>query len=178
MSTHSVSSFGVRKRNLSISMSSVKMSVFAMFALKIHICIQLFRAEIFTFGATPWDDVEKDIDVLRNVRRSVFLAHPPGCPSNVYSIMKSCWQFEPASRPIAPLVEQSLNSAMTRLKLSQNTPAAAYQAAIPDPTRNPQVTGYAQPNAIDQMRSQSISIAAQRRNTLRQLDDDEEESHL
>ena len=92
--------------------------------------------------------------------------------------MKNCWQFEPASRPIAPLIEQSLNAALAKIKLSPN-PSTTYHAAVPDPTRNPQVTGYSQPNAIERMRSESISLATQRRNTLLQLkEEDEDESHL
>jgi hypothetical protein len=55
-------------------------------------------AEIFQDGRIPYAGVETE-GVIRLVCQGDRIERPPGCPADVYSIMRACWCAVPGSRP-------------------------------------------------------------------------------
>ncbi|XP_070547399.1 tyrosine-protein kinase receptor Tie-1-like [Ptychodera flava] len=54
--------------------------------------------EIFSFGNKPYPDMPIK-DVIRELRHGYRLPAPKHADEMIYSLMKECWQDDPASRP-------------------------------------------------------------------------------
>uniref|UniRef100_A0A1I8JNU1 Protein kinase domain-containing protein n=1 Tax=Macrostomum lignano TaxID=282301 RepID=A0A1I8JNU1_9PLAT len=63
--------------------------------------------EIYTFGRMPYPRIKTD-QVLKHVLNGYRMEMPERCPSDVYKLMRRCWELTPEQRPnfdeIAPLV--------------------------------------------------------------------------
>ncbi|XP_057693775.1 tyrosine-protein kinase CSK-like [Corythoichthys intestinalis] len=63
--------------------------------------------EIFSFGRMPYPKIQlKDVGTL--LERGYRMPTPDGCPTEVYDVMKSCWQLDPDFRPTFESLKQSL----------------------------------------------------------------------
>ncbi|XP_078584817.1 tyrosine kinase receptor Cad96Ca-like [Branchiostoma floridae x Branchiostoma japonicum] len=67
--------------------------------------------EIVTLGATPYPGMSKR-EVMDGVQQGYRMGKPQHCDENLYSLMKSCWNEQPAKRPDFPQLEQALDSLM------------------------------------------------------------------
>lgn len=54
--------------------------------------------EIATYGMSPYPGVDLT-DVYHMLESGYRMECPPGCPPNIYELMHSCWQWNPADRP-------------------------------------------------------------------------------
>lgn len=54
--------------------------------------------EIFSFAMQPYFGFSNE-EVVDAVRRGRLLSCPDGCPPQIYSLMKECWNMEPEERP-------------------------------------------------------------------------------
>lgn len=75
--------------------------------------------EIFSLGATPYRDYKNaDIyDLLSNNHR---LAKPNQCPDVIYTITRSCWNYEMADRPTFVHLVDSLAKAVKSRQFSSS----------------------------------------------------------
>lgn len=56
--------------------------------------------EVFTCGDLPYGKTRQNHDVYQMVCEThQYLERPDKCPEQVYTVMVSCWQFEPLDRP-------------------------------------------------------------------------------
>ena len=54
--------------------------------------------EIFSYAMQPYFGFSNE-EVVDTVRRGRLLSCPDNCPSQIYSLMKECWNMEPEERP-------------------------------------------------------------------------------
>ena len=54
--------------------------------------------EIFSYGKTPYPGMTNG-ETLQQITKGYRLPPPDNCPENIYDIMSSCWQKDPAARP-------------------------------------------------------------------------------
>ncbi|XP_055623942.1 tyrosine-protein kinase Shark isoform X2 [Toxorhynchites rutilus septentrionalis] len=54
--------------------------------------------EMFSLGAPPYHDM-KGVDVIKLIENNQRLSQPELCPSKVFEIMNSCWNYNPKNRP-------------------------------------------------------------------------------
>lgn len=54
--------------------------------------------EILSYGAKPYQGV-KNLDVVKLVEERKVLEKPLECPSELYSIMLKCWEYDSSLRP-------------------------------------------------------------------------------
>ncbi|XP_069720681.1 tyrosine-protein kinase STYK1 [Phaenicophaeus curvirostris] len=67
--------------------------------------------EMITLGAPPYPEVPPS-DILSYLQRQNIMKQPSSCQQAMYSIMKSCWQWNAANRPSPADLIRSLNRAM------------------------------------------------------------------
>ena len=65
-------------------------------------------SDVWMFGVCAWEILMMGVKPFQGVRNSEVIAKledgerlalPPGCPPRLYSIMSSCWAYEPSNRP-------------------------------------------------------------------------------
>jgi focal adhesion kinase 1 len=54
--------------------------------------------EIFSYGAKPFQGV-KNVDVIRLIEERNVLEIPASCPTELYSVMLKCWEYDSMQRP-------------------------------------------------------------------------------
>lgn len=64
--------------------------------------------EFFTFGKLPFEDKNNDEVISFVVKDFGKLSKPEGCAEDVYTIMSSCWELTPTSRPSFLLLHKHL----------------------------------------------------------------------
>ncbi|XP_078595043.1 uncharacterized protein LOC144872599 [Branchiostoma floridae x Branchiostoma japonicum] len=67
--------------------------------------------EIATLGKDPNYDGRVQLSFLQMVgilRQGIRMKRPPGCPEDLYRLMRACWRDVPATRPTPDGIEQSL----------------------------------------------------------------------
>ncbi|XP_066282795.1 uncharacterized protein [Branchiostoma lanceolatum] len=67
--------------------------------------------EIATMGKDPCYDGRIQLDFLQMVgilRQGIRMKRPPGCPVDLYRLMRSCWRDVPATRPTPGGIEKRL----------------------------------------------------------------------
>ncbi|KFQ97445.1 Tyrosine-protein kinase STYK1, partial [Nipponia nippon] len=67
--------------------------------------------EMITLGAPPYPEVPPS-DILSYLQRQNIMKQPASCQQAMYSIMKSCWQWDAANRPSPVELIRSLQTAM------------------------------------------------------------------
>ncbi|XP_027760680.1 tyrosine-protein kinase STYK1 [Empidonax traillii] len=67
--------------------------------------------EMITLGAPPYPEVPPS-DILAHLQRQNIMKQPSSCQQAMYSIMKSCWQWNAAHRPSPAQLICSLKAAM------------------------------------------------------------------
>ncbi|XP_010143603.1 PREDICTED: tyrosine-protein kinase STYK1 [Buceros rhinoceros silvestris] len=67
--------------------------------------------EIITLGAPPYPEVPPS-DILSYLQRQNIMKQPSSCQQAMYSIMKSCWQWNATNRPSPADLLQALRAAM------------------------------------------------------------------
>ncbi|NWU70622.1 STYK1 kinase, partial [Pterocles burchelli] len=67
--------------------------------------------EMITLGAPPYPEVPPS-DILSYLQRQNIMKQPSSCQQVMYSIMKSCWQWNAANRPSPADLIQSLQTAI------------------------------------------------------------------
>uniref|UniRef100_A0A1I8NNX9 non-specific protein-tyrosine kinase n=1 Tax=Stomoxys calcitrans TaxID=35570 RepID=A0A1I8NNX9_STOCA len=98
--------------------------------------------EIATYGMSPYPGIDLT-DVFHKLEKGYRMERPPGCPPEVYDLMRQCWQWNAADRPtfksihhalehmfqessITEAVEKQLNSTTTTTNIAQSlTPQMA-----------------------------------------------------
>ncbi|XP_065836431.1 tyrosine-protein kinase CSK-like [Oscarella lobularis] len=63
--------------------------------------------ELYSYGRVPYPRVRLD-DVVQTVERGYRMDAPDGCPEEIYSVMRKCWQFEPKDRPPFEKIKEEL----------------------------------------------------------------------
>lgn len=63
--------------------------------------------EILMLGVKPFQGV-KNNDVIGKIENGERLPLPPLCPPRLYSLMSSCWSYEPSKRPTFKEIKESL----------------------------------------------------------------------
>jgi hypothetical protein len=71
--------------------------------------------ELFSYGGVPWHDLSN-----ARVKEEVIAGHqltpPDEAPSEVATLMKSCWTLQPEKRPSFKASEILFNSLLTALR--------------------------------------------------------------
>ncbi|NXY82394.1 STYK1 kinase, partial [Alcedo cyanopectus] len=67
--------------------------------------------EMITLGAPPYPEVPPS-DILSYLQRQNIMKQPSSCQQAMYSIMKSCWQWNATNRPSPTDLTQALHRAM------------------------------------------------------------------
>ena len=67
-------------------------------------------------GIKPFQGV-KNSEVIGKLENGERLALPAGCPPRLYSLMSSCWAYEPSKRPTF----QQLKQTLTEILLEERT---------------------------------------------------------
>ncbi|NXX40785.1 STYK1 kinase, partial [Tricholaema leucomelas] len=67
--------------------------------------------EMVTLGAPPYPEVPPS-DILSYLQRQNIMKQPSNCQQTMYSIMKSCWQWNAAKRPSPADLLQALQTAV------------------------------------------------------------------
>ena len=55
--------------------------------------------EAYFRGVLPWSKIEKDAEVIQNVKNSVHLPRPSHCSSKYWNIIIKIWSKQPNNRP-------------------------------------------------------------------------------
>ncbi|XP_070575740.1 fibroblast growth factor receptor 2-like [Ptychodera flava] len=82
--------------------------------------------EIMTLGGTPYPSVtpEAMFDFLKSGKR---MACPKGCPTEIYDVMRSCWQTTPERRPdfsnLVPMLDKLVSASSTEEYLALELPS-------------------------------------------------------
>jgi len=63
--------------------------------------------EVFSVGANPFSGLANE-DAFRNIRKGTRLTKPEKCPVDVYKVLLSCWESNPAERPTFARLESLL----------------------------------------------------------------------
>ncbi|XP_030565385.1 tyrosine-protein kinase Abl isoform X1 [Drosophila novamexicana] len=97
--------------------------------------------EIATYGMSPYPGIDLT-DVYHKLEKGYRMERPPGCPPEVYDLMRQCWQWDAADRPtfksihhalehmfqessITEAVEKQLNATATGSGIGSGSQAAA-----------------------------------------------------
>ncbi|XP_073843323.1 tyrosine-protein kinase Abl isoform X7 [Musca autumnalis] len=92
--------------------------------------------EIATYGMSPYPGIDLT-DVFHKLEKGYRMERPPGCPPEVYDLMRQCWQWNAADRPtfksihhalehmfqessITEAVEKQLNATTTTTNIAQS----------------------------------------------------------
>ncbi len=73
----------------------------------------------------PYDELETE-DLLDAIEKGYRLPCPNSCPEDVYSIMLSCWKFEPAERPEFGTMLGNLQEAARQARLNRQPSTRAH----------------------------------------------------
>ncbi|XP_060875723.1 tyrosine-protein kinase Abl isoform X1 [Metopolophium dirhodum] len=65
--------------------------------------------EIATYGMSPYPGVDLT-DVYHMLEKGYRMDCPPGCPPNIYQLMKQCWQWAPNERPSFKEIHHALEN--------------------------------------------------------------------
>ncbi|XP_011067283.1 PREDICTED: tyrosine-protein kinase receptor torso [Acromyrmex echinatior] len=68
--------------------------------------------EIVTLGATPYPDTPTN-KILQFLKSGCRMERPPNCSRELYSIMYSCWNIRPQSRPTFTELKQNLDKLLS-----------------------------------------------------------------
>ncbi|XP_070071456.1 tyrosine-protein kinase Abl isoform X8 [Drosophila takahashii] len=97
--------------------------------------------EIATYGMSPYPGIDLT-DVYHKLEKGYRMERPPGCPPEVYDLMRQCWQWDAADRPtfksihhalehmfqessITEAVEKQLNANATATSASSSAPSTS-----------------------------------------------------
>ncbi|XP_054929582.1 tyrosine-protein kinase Btk isoform X1 [Dermacentor andersoni] len=69
--------------------------------------------EVFTCGKIPYGRAA-NAEVVEQVQHGQRLARPPACPSDVYQVMRSCWEKKPDARPSFRSITSQLEKVMDK----------------------------------------------------------------
>ncbi|XP_077559137.1 tyrosine-protein kinase Btk29A isoform X2 [Haemaphysalis longicornis] len=69
--------------------------------------------EVFTCGKIPYGRAA-NAEVVEQVQHGQRLPRPPACPSDVYQVMRSCWEKKPDARPSFRSVKTQLEKIMDK----------------------------------------------------------------
>ncbi|CAH1783045.1 unnamed protein product [Owenia fusiformis] len=73
--------------------------------------------EIFSFALQPYFGMTHE-EVIKSIQHGGNMSRPDNCPYSVYEIMQSCWQLDPAQRPMFTFIKYSLD--VVQNKITQN----------------------------------------------------------
>ncbi|XP_037946503.1 tyrosine-protein kinase Abl [Teleopsis dalmanni] len=94
--------------------------------------------EIATYGMSPYPGIDLT-DVFHKLEKGYRMERPPGCPPEVYDLMRQCWQWNAADRPSFKSIhhalehmfqESSITEAVEK-QLNATTTTAATQSLTP-----------------------------------------------
>ena len=79
-------------------------------------------ADVFRYqnGVKPYNDLKKNDDVVMFLQLHKRHARPPGCPLNVYNVMKGCWLENPNERLTFKRIQQQLSCFLNMTKAQLN----------------------------------------------------------
>ncbi|XP_050334756.1 tyrosine-protein kinase Abl isoform X4 [Bactrocera neohumeralis] len=63
--------------------------------------------EIATYGASPYPNIDLT-DVFHKLEKGYRMERPPGCPPEVYDLMRQCWHWNAADRPTFKSIHHAL----------------------------------------------------------------------
>ncbi|XP_046808282.1 tyrosine-protein kinase Abl isoform X2 [Lucilia cuprina] len=63
--------------------------------------------EIATYGMSPYPGIDLT-DVFHKLEKGYRMERPPGCPPEVYDLMRQCWQWNAADRPTFKSIHHAL----------------------------------------------------------------------
>lgn len=63
--------------------------------------------EIATYGMSPYPGIDLT-DVFHKLESGYRMERPPGCPPEVYELMRQCWQWNASDRPTFKNIHHAL----------------------------------------------------------------------
>lgn len=63
--------------------------------------------EIATYGMSPYPGIDLT-DVFHKLESGYRMERPPGCPPEVYELMRQCWQWNATDRPSFKAIHHAL----------------------------------------------------------------------
>uniref|UniRef100_A0AAX7UB36 receptor protein-tyrosine kinase n=1 Tax=Astatotilapia calliptera TaxID=8154 RepID=A0AAX7UB36_ASTCA len=84
--------------------------------------------EIFSLGNSPYPGMQVDAKFYKLIKEGYRMDAPEFAPSEMYEIMRCCWDADPFNRPpfrkVVETIEQQLSDATKRLHCSHSCPGA------------------------------------------------------
>ncbi|NWI97534.1 KIT factor, partial [Pitta sordida] len=91
--------------------------------------------ELFSLGSSPYPGIPVDSKFYKMIKEGYRMFSPECAPSEMYDIMKSCWDADPLQRPtfkqIVQMIEQQLSDNAPRVYANFSTPPSS-QGNAPD----------------------------------------------
>ncbi|KAM7357516.1 tyrosine-protein kinase Abl isoform 2-T2 [Cochliomyia hominivorax] len=108
--------------------------------------------EIATYGMSPYPGIDLT-DVFHKLEKGYRMERPPGCPPEVYDLMRQCWQWNAADRPTFKSIhhalehmfqESSITEAVEKQLNATTTSAVATQSLTPQMSKKGIMSGNTQ----------------------------------
>ncbi|XP_037069181.1 fibroblast growth factor receptor 3-like [Pollicipes pollicipes] len=71
--------------------------------------------EIMTMGGMPYPSIPNVEKLFSLLREGYRMEQPPGCPQNLYGVMRECWEYYPTLRPTFTELVEQLNTILASL---------------------------------------------------------------
>jgi len=71
--------------------------------------------EILTMGGMPYPSIPNVEKLFSLLREGYRMERPPGCPANLYGVMRDTWEYYPTLRPTFTELVEQLGGILTSL---------------------------------------------------------------
>ncbi|XP_055387184.1 tyrosine-protein kinase Abl isoform X2 [Condylostylus longicornis] len=97
--------------------------------------------EIATYGMSPYPGIDLS-DVFHKLEKGYRMERPPGCPPEVYDLMRQCWHWNAQDRPTFKSIHHALEHMFQESSITEAVEKQlnASQSLTPQMGKKPQVT--------------------------------------
>ncbi|XP_055915425.1 tyrosine-protein kinase Abl isoform X3 [Eupeodes corollae] len=98
--------------------------------------------EIATYGMSPYPGIDLT-DVFHKLEKGYRMERPPGCPPEVYDLMRQCWQWNAQDRPTFKSIHHALEHMFQESSITEAVEKQlnASQTLTPQMGKKPQMGG-------------------------------------
>ncbi|KAJ3599611.1 hypothetical protein NHX12_033567, partial [Muraenolepis orangiensis] len=135
-------------------------------------CVYTFESDVWSYGNSPYPGMPVDSKFYKLIKEGYRMESPEFAPTDMYQIMKSCWDADPCQRPpfrkVVERIEQQLSDTTKHIYLNFNSRVPGTAVAREDPTtqnaslHHPNPGLPATPMAHDEVFLEGMSLGAHR----------------